>query len=244
MSRKLGVHGEIVAGTLRRHAAFWQHGTSSQPLRYTGVYSQSSPVSLPQADSSSLTHQKKLEPRMVRPDELISRIEQYGEEDLDAALALKGEYLVNVGQGDFLPLAMPLMKFPWLEAILGCPIEMTEGQIWDREYPGDPDEVARDSSSFDKNPWFQLYREFLSRLQDRLSDRFYISTSSNQRGGSGALKKLWPPRRITRALSPLRCTGISFCRSTGRSSRAVQCPLFISITTASTTHRRSWSCRN
>lgn len=184
MSPKLKVDAEGATSILRRHAAFWQHRNASEPLRYTGIYSQSSPVSLPQPDGSTLTDKREIEPRMVSPDQLITRIEQYGEEDLDAALALKGEYLVNVGQGDFLPLAMPLMKFPWLEAILGCPIEITAGQIWDREYPGDPEEVARDTSSFDNNPWFELYLEFLKKLQDRLFHRFYVSTSSNQRGVS------------------------------------------------------------
>ena len=182
MPRRLEISAEHTRSVVERHAAFWKRDAGV--LRYTGVYSQSSPVSLPTADGGVITDAESIEPKMVQPDELINIIEQYDDDRLDAHLALKGEYLVNVGQGDFLPLAMPLMKFPWLEAILGCRIEMTVGQIWDKEYTGDPEDIASDTSSFDHNPWFELYVEFIKRLQERLSGRFFVSTSSNQRGVS------------------------------------------------------------
>jgi hypothetical protein len=184
MARELVIGGENVADMVEKHAAFWRHTDGGAVLRYTGIYSQSSAISLPQPGGGEITETELLEPQMVSPDDLIKVVESYDHDQLDAALALNGEYLVNVGQGDFLPLAMPLMKFPWLEAIFGCPIRMTEGQIWDAKFPGDPEEVVSDKSSFDHNPWFQLYLEFLKVLQNRLSGRFFVSTSSNQRGAS------------------------------------------------------------
>ena len=181
---ELVIGGEHVAAMVEKHAAFWRHADSGAILRYTGIYSQSSAISLPQPGGEEITETERLEPQMISPDDLITVVESYNHDQLDAALALHGEYLVNVGQGDFLPLAMPLMKFPWLEAILGCPIRMSEGQIWDARYAGDPEEVVSDKSSFDHNPWFQLYLEFLKVLQNRLSSRFFVSTSSNLRGAS------------------------------------------------------------
>jgi len=181
---ELAISVEHVADMVARHAEFWRHTDGGAVLRYTGIYSQSSAITLPQPDGGEITESERLEPQMISPDELVKVVESYDHDQLDAALALNGQYLVNVGQGDFLPLAMPLMKFPWLEAILGCPIRMTEGQIWDAKFPGDPEQVVSDKSSFDSNPWFQLYLEFLKVLQNRLSGRFFVSTSSNQRGAS------------------------------------------------------------
>ena len=181
---ELSISVEHVGHMVERHAAFWSHTEGGAVLRYTGIYSQSSAISLPQPGGGEITESERLEPQMISPDGLIKVVESYDQDQLDAALALNGEYLVNVGQGDFLPLAMPLMKFPWLEAILGCPIRMTEGQIWDARFSGDPEEVVSDNSGFDNNPWFQLYLEFLRVLKKRLSDRFFVSTSSNQRGAS------------------------------------------------------------
>jgi len=170
--------------TIARHAGFWNRTGRSSCLRYTGIYSQSSPISLPQPDGSGIVETAGVEPAMISPDDLIKRIENYTDDELNAELALNGEYLVSVGQGDFLPLALPLMKFPWIEAMLGCPVKITEGQIWDTEYPGDPEDLAAETRSFDHNPWLQLYVEFLKTLQKRLSKRFFVSASSNQRGVS------------------------------------------------------------
>ena len=163
MSRELVVSRQHVTETLTRHGDFWNKGSGGF-LRYTGVYSQSSPIRLPQRDGEALTNCHQMEPKMVSPDDLIRIVENYDHGDLDAYLADRGEYLVNVGQGDFLPLAMPLMKFPWLEAILGCRVEMTDGQIWDKEFPGDPETIARDRSAFDSNPWFEIGASWLLTL--------------------------------------------------------------------------------
>ena len=170
--------------TIARHAGFWNRTGHGSCLRYTGLYSQSSPISLPQPDGRQIIEAERVEPAMISPDDMIRRIENYSDDHLNAELALKGEYLVNVGQGDFLPLALPLMKFPWIEAMMGCPVKITEGQIWDTVHPGDPEEIATDTTDFRDNPWFELYIEFLKMLQDRLSERFFISASSNQRGVS------------------------------------------------------------
>ena len=99
-------------------------------------------------------------------------------------LALKGQYLVSVGQGDFIPLAMPLQKIPWIEAMLGCPIKMINGQIWNEKYPGNPEWIAQKGIHFESNPWFQLYLEFIKQLQNKLHKRFLISDTTNLRGAS------------------------------------------------------------
>jgi hypothetical protein len=73
-------------------------------------------------------------------------------------------------------------KLAWIEAMLGCPIKMTEGQIWNEHYPGDPEEVIQRGAVQESNPWLLLYREFLTQLQVRLGDRFPVTANTLMRG--------------------------------------------------------------
>ncbi len=184
MARQPIIDQNHVAGVIARHADFWKHTDSTGILRYTGIYSQSTPIALPQMNGSTITDERNIEPRMVNPDLLIDAIERLDVSELDASLALRGEYNVTAGQGDFLPLGWVLMKMPWIEAMLGCRIEITSGQIWDKEYPGDPEEVASATTSFENNPWLELYVEFIKKMQERLGERFFVSSTGNQRGVS------------------------------------------------------------
>ena len=81
-------------------------------------------------------------------------------------------------------MARPFSKIPWMEAMLGCPLKMTEGQLWNEHYPGDPNDVIARGANLEHNPWFQLYLEFLRRLQERLGDRFAVTTNTLLRGTS------------------------------------------------------------
>lgn len=175
---------------LVRHRAFWEGKTENTFLRSTAVNAPSTAVALPQSDGSVVTRAERLEPDMIDPGAMIDEIENLDLSRLDATLRLQGQFLVSTGLGDLLPLSRPYIKIPWVEAMLGCPLKMTEGQIWNEHYPGDLEDVIRCSANLQHNPWFQLYLEFLQQLQDRLGDRFPVSANTLIRGPSDLVAAL------------------------------------------------------
>jgi len=184
MTQKLIISRELLNNTIKRHGDFWKPNSNRTFLRSTGIYAPSSPIYLKQKDGKLLDSIDKLEPNLVNPDILIREIENYNNDRFNAMLALKGQYLVSIGQGDFIPLAAPLQKIPWIEAMLGCPIKMINGQIWNEQYPGNPERIVQEGIHFESNPWFQLYLEFIKQLQNKLPKRFLISVTTNLRGAS------------------------------------------------------------
>ena len=169
---------------IARHEAFWDRAERNSFLRSTGVFAPSVPIGLPQPDGTVVTQADPLQPDMIDPGALIDEVENWDPRRLDATLRAQGQYLVSLGLGDLMPLTRPLCKIPWIEAMLGCPLRMTEGHIWNEHYPGDPEEVIQRGVNFEHNPWLQLYLEFLRQLQSRLGDRFAVSAQANLRGTS------------------------------------------------------------
>jgi hypothetical protein len=92
--------------------------------------------------------------------------------------------VASFGLGDLLPFSQPFFKIPWIEAMLGCPITMTEGQIWVQRHPGGARAVLRQGKNLEHNPWLQLYCAFLSQLRSRLDDRFPVTANTLLRGPS------------------------------------------------------------
>jgi hypothetical protein len=125
---------------------------------------------------------------MIDPASLIDQAENWAPQRLDATLRLQGQFMIAVGIGDQMPLSVAWNKIPWLEAMLGCPIKMTDGQIWNEHYPGDPEGLVERGanlvSGLARNPWLELYLEFLRQLQTRLGDRFPVSAHTLMRGTS------------------------------------------------------------
>jgi len=178
------VDNDRLRSLLARHEAFWNRATGNSFLRSVGVFAPSVPVALPQRDGSVVTRAERLTPDMVDPVALIEQAENWDPQRLDATLRVQGQYLISVGLGDQMPSSCPLGKIPWIEAMLGCPLKMTEGQIWNEHYPGDPEEMIRRGVNLTHNPWFQLYLEFLRQLQSRLGTRYPVSANTLLRGTS------------------------------------------------------------
>jgi len=181
---RVPVTNQRFVSILDRHKTFWERAEENSFLHSSGVYAPSTPVALRQPDGSIIIQAGRLEPDMVNPVSLIDEVEAWDPNRLDASLTVQGQFLVSVGVGDLWPCSRPLAKIPWIEAMLGCPVKMTEGQIWSEPYQGDPEEVIRRGANFEHNPWFQLYLEFLRQLQPRLGDRFPVSANTLLRGTS------------------------------------------------------------
>jgi hypothetical protein len=190
MVNRVSSDSERFRSLLARHQAFWEGAEENTFLRAVSPYGPSTPVAVPQRDGSIVTRAERLEPDMIDPTLLIDEVENWDRERLDATLRLQGQFIVHVGTGDLMPLSTAWGKIPWVEAMLGCPIKMTEGQIWNEHYPGDPEEVIRRGANLEHNPWLELYLEFLRQLQSRLSDRFPVSAHTLVRGTSDLVAAL------------------------------------------------------
>ena len=175
---RVSVDDERFSALIARHKAFWVGSENDSFLRATSVNAASAPIRLPQPDGSTVTRADPLRPEVVDPTALIDEIENWDPARLDGTLRAQGQYMVAVGTGDLMPYSSPLPKIPLPEAILGCPIKMTEGQIWNLHYRGDPEEVIARGTDFEKNPWFQLYLESMRQTQSRLGKRFPMVVNS------------------------------------------------------------------
>ena len=167
---------------IRRHQAFWQREADGF-LHSSGVFAESMPIALRQSDGGVITHTTPLTPDMIDVSIMIDELLIIDEDQFDSTLALKGIHIALSGLGDQIPMSRAL-PIPWIEAMLGCPIVITEGHIWNEHYQGDPEEVIRRGSNFEHNPWFQLYLEFLNKLQERIGNRFPVTANALFRGTS------------------------------------------------------------
>jgi hypothetical protein len=169
---------------LDRHRAFWRSDDHDSFLRVSTQHLPALPVGLPQRDGRVITHAPNVSPDMVIPELLIEQVERVDLSTPSGINLLHSQYLAYVGQGDAPPRAFPFGKIPWLEAMLGCPIRITEGQIWSERYRGDADDVITRGANLEHNAWLQLYLEFLRQLPTRLSSRFLVSANTLLRGAS------------------------------------------------------------
>jgi hypothetical protein len=173
-----------VQSLLARHRRFLHRSPEQSFLQSWGVFAASEPVQLPQPDGSTLTSVERLEPRHIHPTLMVDAFEQWPMAQEDLVGIAKHPTLAFPGLGDLMPFSQAFSKIPWLEAMLGCPIEMTEGQIWVKPYDGDLEAFAARSFDLQGNPWFERYLAFLDTLQARLGDRYPVTTNTLLRGPS------------------------------------------------------------
>lgn len=166
---------------LGKHARFWRRADHSL-LRSAGLFAASAPVHLRQANGTSITRARRLTPDMIDVDAMVAEAEQWTTLHADSSLPAQGQFLIVAGLGDQLPMSHAITKIPWLEAMLGCPVAMTDGQIWSEPYEGDLDDLIARGVHFERNPWLQLYVEFLRRLQDRVAVHFPLTANTLLRG--------------------------------------------------------------
>jgi hypothetical protein len=121
---------------------------------------------------------------MVDPVAMIAEVERWSAGTPDPHLLAHWQAVASLGLGDALPFSQPFFKIPWLEAMLGCPITMTEGHIWVERHPGGAEAVIEQGARLEGNPWLDLYCEFLRQLRDRLGGRFPVTANTLLRGPS------------------------------------------------------------
>ena len=184
MLRQVSSDSADFRALLDRHCAFWRREEHDSFLRVATQYQPALPIGLPQRDGRVITMAPHVTPDMVIPELLIEQAEQVDLSAPGGINLLHSQYLAYVGQGDAPPHTFPFGKVPWLEAMLGCPIMITEGQIWSERYRGEADEIIARGANFEHDAWFQLFLEFLRQLPPRLGSRFLVSANTLLRGAS------------------------------------------------------------
>jgi hypothetical protein len=75
---------------------------------------------------------------------------------------------------DLIKGVSPIPAIPWLEAMLGCPVEISGESIWAREQNADWG-VLEGLSLEENNPWLQKYLEFLDALVRNADGEYPVS---------------------------------------------------------------------
>jgi hypothetical protein len=184
MLRQVSTESVDFRALLDRHCAFWRRDEHDSFLRVATQDQPALPVGLPQRDGRVITMAPNVTPDMVIPELLIEQAERVDLSAPSGISLLHSQYLAYVGQGDSPPHTYPFGKIPWLEAMLGCPIMITNGQIWSERYRGEADEVIARGANLEHDDWFQLFLEFLRQLPPRLGSRFLVSANTLLRGAS------------------------------------------------------------
>ena len=75
---------------------------------------------------------------------------------------------------DLIKGVSPIPAIPWIEAMLGCPVEISGESIWGRERNAEWDELEKLTLD-DDNAWFQKYLEFLGALVENADGEYPVS---------------------------------------------------------------------
>jgi hypothetical protein len=181
VTMQVAVDSPPFAALMAKHRRFWRRAEDSL-LRSCGLFASSAPVRLLQSDGTVVRRVRRLSADMIDPTAMVAEAAAWGLDRVDSTLPEQGQFMIAAGLGDQMPIAHCLAKVPWLEAMLGCPVEMTDGQIWSEPYDGDVEELIRRGANFDHNPWLQLYEEMLRQVQDKLSAHFVVTANTLLRG--------------------------------------------------------------
>ena len=181
---RVDVEDERFQSTLARHKAFWERAEAGSALYVTRVSTRSDPIPflLRQSDGANINDAERLDPDLIDVAAMIDAVVGWEPSWQDGVPCDQGDWMVYAGIGDMMPLSCATPKIPWIEAMLGCPISLVDGEIWIRPYPGDPEKVIQRGANFEHNPWFQLYLEFLRQLQARVGSRFPVTANTLIRG--------------------------------------------------------------
>ncbi len=169
---------------LAKHKAFWERSGEDSFLYSVGLFAPSLPVHLPQPDGTSLSHAEVLTADMVDPEAMVTEVKNWLSGTPDPHMMAQWQSVASFGLGDLLPFSQPFFKIPWLEAMLGCPITMTEGQIWNEHLPGGAEAFLQQDHDIKHNSWFELYCEFVKQLTSELDDLFPVTANTLLRGPS------------------------------------------------------------
>jgi len=153
-------HGPSLEDVLKRHKAFWNCSDVDRPLLGVAPYAPwAPPPPYRLRDGSVASDGMKIEPGMVdlKAQTEASKLQQQKQSPrilsmmLDLVQALTDGRDLSMVDGDYV-LCWGPHNFPWMEAILGCPVFHENGTCWAKALEKDW-KVLRDSGGWRESPW-------------------------------------------------------------------------------------------
>jgi hypothetical protein len=154
---------------LDRHKAFWNMEDVNQPLLATLPSSEEAPMKLILADGAIAAEGLHLKPHMLSPEKIHPRLLH-----LFGRTKLEDEERSPYSVGDIFSPVTPYGKIPWMEAIVGCPIQVSVkgNTMWARPVP-EADlaeiEVSRE--------WIETLKTFTEYLVDNFFEHYLVSAT-------------------------------------------------------------------
>jgi hypothetical protein len=146
------------ATSIQRYCAFLERGASDRPL-FVAEIGYLMPDVFPAL--CKRLPSGPLHPDDIRVDLILEDVERLYDESSQL--------------GDDLPfVAMPFPYLPWMEAILGCPISMTDNSLWAGPCVEDWRTWHWQQPSLDSNPWAQKLLEIVKALIEYSCGRFQV----------------------------------------------------------------------
>jgi len=174
-------NSDELEATLKRHAAFWVRGEADVPLMGTTPRQARFPL---RALRTVLTAKDGLiTADMIEVEPLL----QYADEQFTSEGLLLGDLLWS---------ASPWVAIPWMEAILGCPIRISEHSesLWAEPILADWEQVA-DIQLSPANEWLFKLLELTSALAEHSQGR-YPTVQTLMRGPSDMMAALRGSERL------------------------------------------------
>lgn len=150
---------------LRRHRVFLKRGPADRPLFGSWFFGSFIQEQFPNVAAA-------LKPGPIKPDDIP--IEPYLKDVAflwEACEKLNDDYPFAIG---------PFYGVPWMEAIMGCPVNFSEGTMWAEPCIRDWERFSWEPPGLD-NPWAQKLLEFLEALVRHSAGR-YACTLTLMRG--------------------------------------------------------------
>ena len=169
------VHREW-SGLARRHLAFWSCDEVARPLIHVihNAYVDTELVAAAMGDG-------ELTPQRVSPGQILAEYDRVA-----AAREAVGDNAIAVAE--------PLLGIPWLEAICGCRVMVSDGRsIWPE--PPDGRQEGADTVFSEDNPWYRKLLEVTRAVIAHVRGRYAVSIS-HLRGPTDVLVALMGTTRF------------------------------------------------
>jgi len=167
LTLKIRNYGEII----QRNVAFVNREPVERPLFGIWVGSYIPSQLYKKAAKSFSSKNKPITPEAIDPKDFLADIDR---------LFLEHEQIGD----DLIWSATPLIGFPWMEAIVGCPVYASSDSLWTVPYINNWEKL--DEINFSpENKWFQKILEFKEVFAEHSQERYPISTSPSPIRGPG-----------------------------------------------------------
>jgi len=163
---------------LDRYRTFWRQAPTDRPILGLTL---TTDTPMDMLDSIEFPREGALYPDDLDLDVFMKWYEQ----DFQANQALAGDQFW---------VAVPFWGIPWLEAILGCQVQISGNAIWAEHFLDNYRDLPEFNISI-TNPWLEKLLEFTNRLVDRFGGRYPVAPPF-MRGPSDLITALRGPQRF------------------------------------------------